>query len=237
MKLGEIKLEALRLMCIYSDTNLPQDDTLTLAQDETYGAYLCNMPGAINRCMADMERREVLPLRARTLPYDALFTTHAPAQTAETPASGTPAAADASPLAAVTDGVMRLSLAACLPAGAVLVRVARAGRGGYERCVRTEREGDTLLLPAIGKDESLTLVYRAAAPRVSAVTPDNTELDLPERLAAAVPYYIKGDLFRADEPNEAGEARNFYEAAMEAERPPEDNITGGVCSVYAQEAI
>lgn len=233
MKLGEIKLEALRLMSVYSDTNLPQDDTASLAGDDTCGAYLCNMPGAINRCMADMERREVLPLRALTLTRATLFATHAPAENPENALSD----ASAGPWATEEDGLLRLSLAACLPAGAHLVRVAREGRAGYERCVRTEREGDTLLLPAPGDDERLTLIYRAAAPRVSAVTPDSTELDLPERLAAAVPYYIKGDLFRADEPNEAGEARNFYEAAMEAERPPEENITGGVCSVYAQEAV
>ncbi|MBQ8399329.1 MAG: hypothetical protein IJX08_05090, partial [Clostridia bacterium] len=37
----------------------------------------------------------------------------------------------------------------------------------------------------------------------------------PDDIACHIPCFIKGDLYRDDEPDEAGEARNFFEAAME----------------------
>ncbi len=58
------------------------------------------------------------------------------------------------------------------------------------------------------------------------------EFKLPDKIAAYIPYFIKGDIYRNDEPNEASEARNWYEQGMETilnePRDPQETV----CSVY-----
>ena len=49
MKLGEIKIEALKLMFINEGDDIDIGSLELLAQDEIYKNYLVNMPGAINR--------------------------------------------------------------------------------------------------------------------------------------------------------------------------------------------
>ena len=59
------------------------------------------------------------------------------------------------------------------------------------------------------------------------------ELDIPNGIAEQIPYFIKGDLYRDDEPNEASEARNWFEAAMDAIITGRTNRTGRVCTKYS----
>lgn len=64
MKLGDIKVEALKLMFMGGAMEIGADQLLDFADDHTYGYYLSRMPGAINRAFAVIERKGVLPLRA-----------------------------------------------------------------------------------------------------------------------------------------------------------------------------
>lgn len=70
MKLGDIKLEALRLMFMGGAMEIGADQLLDYADDHTYGYYLSRMPGAINRAFSVIERRHVLPLKAVRLVAD-----------------------------------------------------------------------------------------------------------------------------------------------------------------------
>lgn len=53
-----------------------------------------------------------------------------------------------------------------------------------------------------------------AHPYVLRTTPDAEELRMPEGIAVLLPYYIAGDLYRHEEPAQAAEWRNYYEAGM-----------------------
>lgn len=70
MKLGDIKVEALRLMFMGGAMEIGADQLLDYADDTTYGYYLSRMPGAINRAFSVIERRHVLPVKAVRLTSD-----------------------------------------------------------------------------------------------------------------------------------------------------------------------
>lgn len=70
MKLGDIKVEALRLMFMGGALEIGADQLPDFADDTTYGYYLSRMPGAINRAFSVIERRHVLPLKAVRLVAD-----------------------------------------------------------------------------------------------------------------------------------------------------------------------
>lgn len=70
MKLGDIKVEALRLMFMGGATEIGADQLLDYADDTTYGYYLSRMPGAINRAFSVIERRHVLRVKAVRLTSD-----------------------------------------------------------------------------------------------------------------------------------------------------------------------
>jgi hypothetical protein len=70
LKLGDIKVEALRLMFMGGAMEIGVDQLLDYADDTTYGYYLSRMPGAINRAFSVIERRHVLPVKAVRLTSD-----------------------------------------------------------------------------------------------------------------------------------------------------------------------
>ena len=66
MKLGEIKVECLKLMVIETTeinfTNLESFDT-----NENYSLFYKRLNGSINRCLGDIEKRCILPLKTTEL--------------------------------------------------------------------------------------------------------------------------------------------------------------------------
>ena len=64
MQLGEVKLEALRLMFINMDKSLDIQDLQDLYDDKIYGLYLNNMTGSINRAIDRINTVRVLPLKS-----------------------------------------------------------------------------------------------------------------------------------------------------------------------------
>lgn len=70
MKLGDIKVEALRLMFMGGALEIGADQLADFADDATYGYYLSRMSGAINRAFSVIERRHVLPVKAVRLVAD-----------------------------------------------------------------------------------------------------------------------------------------------------------------------
>ena len=77
-------------------------------------------------------------------------------------------------------------------------------------------------------------VVRPELDRVTVETPPETVLGVPERLAALIPYYIVGDLYRHEDPALAAESRNWYEAGMEQALAHgyEEVRQGSVVTVY-----
>lgn len=81
----------------------------------------------------------------------------------------------------------------------------------YESNCNYVLEGNILLLDKAISGNEYRLIYYPRLDRVTSSTTDTTELEIPNSIACLIPYFIKGDLYRDDEPNEASEARNWFE--------------------------
>ncbi len=71
MKIGEIKIEALRLMLPNMGSNLQIEQLTAPGLTEAYRSYLRGMIGSINRCLSDIETRRVIPPKVFVLTANA----------------------------------------------------------------------------------------------------------------------------------------------------------------------
>ena len=206
MKLGEIKMQTLRLMFVQAADNYSSDESSRLEGVEECRDYIANMPGAINRCLANLESRSVLPMRRAVLPR---FTGDS------------------------YGGRVRYDLPCVLPDLFKVERVSKEGEdGSYVSAVSYVKEGDSLMLDEITESERYIVLYRPRAERVTSFTDNKTVLDLPEHIAALIPYFVKSELYRIDEPDEAQEARNMYEAGLADMTQEFDAVQTKVNSIY-----
>ncbi|MBQ7846915.1 MAG: hypothetical protein IJ344_01390 [Clostridia bacterium] len=190
MKLGEIKIEALKLMFAGYGDELTVDNLEDYLTDENYKNYLVNMPGAINRCFSVLEHKKVIPVRSAPLSMEQAEEVH---------------------------GRLRFDLKEQIKDFHALERVVIDGNYGYESAQAYSMEAGVLVLSAeeIEDDAVIRVLYRPKLARLTFASGDHADIDLPDDIACHIPCFIKGDLYRDDEPDEAGEARNFFEAAME----------------------
>ena len=190
MKLGDLKIEALKLMFAgYGDEIVPE--TLDRFKgDENYKNYLVSMPGAINRCFSILENKKVLPLRSVTVIREDCEEKY---------------------------GRLHVDLSLIAPDLHAIERVIVDGwEAGYEGSAEFSLEGPVLVLKIPEAEETeLRLLYRPKLERISAISNDSMVLNIPDDIACHIPYYIKADLFREDEPEEASLARTLFDMAME----------------------
>lgn len=110
-------------------------------------------------------------------------------------------------------------------------RVIGESAGAYYPMVDYWMEGNTLVLWNNGLD--ITVLYRPSLPRVKS-TDNDMELPIPDYIAAYIPYFVKGDIYRNDEPNEASEARNWFEQAISELEGKKEQYQSVVDTVYSQ---
>ncbi|MBQ7308358.1 MAG: hypothetical protein IJW82_07525 [Clostridia bacterium] len=67
MKIGEIKIEALKLMFVNYDHDISLNDLDILKNDANYGSYLVNMEGSLFRALDRIENACVLPLKSKNI--------------------------------------------------------------------------------------------------------------------------------------------------------------------------
>lgn len=198
MTLGDIKAEALQMMGFdeYVDANNVDD----FAEDDNFGPLLRQVWSAVNRCFADLETKRVLPLQCAFL-------------TSPT-GKGTWRRFDYSGISDLFE-VVRL--------------VMETNYGVDDDHPFLLEAGGTLRVNDYDDSADYVVLYRPKLNRLTACTDNSTVIGLPmgdtdnkpenavlpDALAAAVPYFVKSEIYRFDEPDEAGEARNFYEAAVE----------------------
>lgn len=187
MKLGDIKIEALKLMFAGYGDDMTEENLDRYLADENYKNYLVNMPGAINRCFALLENKKVLPVRSVTVEKGEMGEKF---------------------------GRMHVDLALLAPDLHALFRVVTESEACYESSESYALEGSMLIAPMPEEEAEMRVLYYPKMERVSAVSADGGEIDLPEDLACLIPYYIKSDLFREDEPEEAEKARVLFESAL-----------------------
>ncbi len=208
MKLGTIKAEALKIMFLTGSDVVEAENIRTLEGEEAFRPYLFAMTGSINRCLCDVEARRILPTR--------LY----PLSKGEAEEWNGMRSHDLGGIADFYD----------------IERVTASGVGYYEGDCPYFVEGSTLLLPKAREDASYTLLYYPKIRRLTEAADNTGELEgIPEEIAALIPYYVKGDLYREDEPNEAGEARNWYESGMALlSTPRRTEKQSRVHTVYSQ---
>jgi hypothetical protein len=204
MTVGDIKIQALKLMFVSYSDDLSVENMDAIKGSENYRAYLVNMDGSIDRCLADIEKRCVLPVKMLELVPE------------QEPIHGF---------------MTRIEINA--PDFYEVERVSKESLYEYDGDCSYMREGNTLLFTNFDTSAKYRLMYFPRVTRTVNLS-DTDEIGLPEEIAAAVPYFIKGELFREDEPNEASEARNWYESAILTVARPRITKQNSVVSKYSQ---
>ena len=195
MTLGEIKTESLRLMFPDCGFDFVRDNVSELLENPEYSDYVLNMPGAINRCFSNIENKKILPVKSMEIPEESME---------------------------VINGMVRIDLHELIPDYYDTSRLVRQLSNPndpsdfwmYKTNAVFAMEGNTLITEKPHKNEILRVIYHPSIARVTSYTDPETEIEIPDYISTAIPYYVKGDLFRADEPDEAAEARNWYESAV-----------------------
>ena len=218
MKIGDIKIEALKLMFSSYDWDYSAEQMEELEASEQFRDHLINMPGAINRCFAAIENKGVLPCKQHIVQY---ITKIIDGVSVIILKGGTE-----------TDYGIEIKMSEEVTDFLDVDRVSYRGKfGDYHPTFPFMREGDTILLEGIYPGDTYTVMYR---PRISRGYSDSTELSelgVPDRIAAFIPYFIKGDLFREEDAAEASNARAWFEAAMD-ELVGQRASYGGVQTVF-----
>lgn len=209
MKLGEIKAEAYRLM--FADIEFPDfsdeqylNETLeTIEQNPNYSEYANGMAGAINRCFASLENKRVIPEKRVNIAFSKIGKNRAV-------------------LSDIADDIHSIDRISYIDEDKNL----------YIPSVDYAREGrDTLILDVLRGGE-YTLIYYPKIPMVKSTDGNSREIDLPDDIACLIPYFIKGELYRQDDANEAAEARNTYEAMVGELCDNSSSYYGCVDNVY-----
>lgn len=198
MKLGTIKIEALKLMFANNDDELTIDnsdnegasgtapvDLTEMESNPQYRDYLNNMNGSINRCFSVLESSKVLPTKRVVLISDSETTEYGKE-------------VDLSSIEDMDD----------------ICRVSLRNDYGYDPTVDFHTEGDTLILPLVRTGDTVSLIYYPTLARLTQTADNTQELDIPNKIATIIPYYIKYDLFREDDVSESNAALRMFEDSL-----------------------
>ena len=185
MKLGEIKLEALRLMRAARPGELYLENLVRLEDDDTVADYLSGIPGALNRAFSDLEARGVLPgKRAVILSGEG------------------------------EEGLVRINLKEKIPDIYCLVKLTLDNDGFYHPYYSFVREGEEIIVRIPGGVYEIAAIYKPRIERIFSFTPDDVEIALPDELCALLPYFIKSELYSEEEPDDAAKAREYYDEGV-----------------------
>lgn len=179
-------IKAQALQLMGFEEDVAADNVEDYAEDENWAPLLRQMWSAVNRCLTDLETKRVLPLRRDPLP------------------------------APTGRGTWRRFRYDEIEGLAEVVRlVVETNYSVDDDHPFLLEEGGTLRVNDYDDTANYAVLYRPALPRLTVNSGNDTVIPVPEVLAAAIPYFVKSEVYRVDEPAEAAEARNFYEAAVE----------------------
>ena len=209
MKLHDIMIESLKLMFASYDRDLALAKIDDFKVDSAYRDYIYNMPPAINRAFHIIENKGVLKEIVRS--YDAESTERWKnvAVPEEIPSA---------------DGVLGGRLTR------IDYRVLHHGvRVAFSDIIG--RSNGEVLLPSVVAGEQYDVFYSPKIHRVTAETPEDTEIPIPDEIASLVPYYVKSELYREEDISEADNARAWFTAGLN-EIVSRDIVPMGVSTVY-----
>ena len=186
MKLGDIKVEAIKLMFTNYAFDMGIDDLQRMISDENYGSYIVNMNGSISRALDRIENACVVPAKRYSISEEDF-----------------------------EQGKFfkKFDLNKIEDFFAIDRITAEYENGCYDGNVEYELQGDTLLLHNSAAD--FTILYFPKIKTVDETISDSDEIWIPENIARLIPYFIKGDLYQEEEPVLAADARNLFEASLD----------------------
>lgn len=196
MTLGEVKIEALKLMFANGENELSVNGSGTSAMtiqqaqnDNQFRDYLLKITGAINRCFAELERQKLVPAKRKVLVSLAEENEYNKE-------------IDLSTLEGLSDfeDVQRVTI-----------------RNGmeYDANASYQREGNVLILSFVRRGDTVAMIYYPAIARVTSTSDNTAEIGLPDKIASMIPYYCKFDIYREDNPTEADKAYQVFLAGIE----------------------
>lgn len=209
MKLGEIKAEAYRLMFAdieftdFSDEEYLNKTLETIEQNPNYSEYANAMTGAINRCFASLENKRVIPEKRVIMEFSKIGVNKV----------------DISDIADDIHSIDRISYL-------------NEDKNLYIPSVDFAKEGRDTVIMNVMQGGEYTLIYYPKITRVKSTDGNSDDVELPDDIACLIPYFIKGELYRHDDANEAAEARNTYEAMIDELCDHSSSSYGCVDNVY-----
>lgn len=193
MKLGEIKIESLRLMSVNAE-NLNIENIKNYEYDDLYREYLERMPGAINRAISRMMGFKALPCKIEEV---------------------TPSQCE------TFSQFLKLNLKTIISNLNSVERIIYINKDTINTNVEYQTLGDGEVLIHFnelhnykGNDEKFVIEYMPILDIITTTTDNNFEIDVPETLARMIPYFVKGELYEQDEPEIAATSRNIFESAL-----------------------
>lgn len=211
MRLGDIKAEALRLMFVNFNQDVNAENLPELLTDETYASYLVNMNGSIMRGLERAAQAGKLGVKSFELPEE-----------------------DSEGVKIIGNSV-RYDLSKLLDDFYYVDKIVYDAQDwqAYNGYTAYRIEGKTIILPRLRRaDESYRLLYHAMPPDVFELK-DTDDVDIPERVARLLPYYIKGELYEEEEPSAAVNARNIFEQSLAEMTDTENTNVNQVQTVYS----
>ncbi len=222
MKIGEIKLESLRLMGV-NEEELEIEKLEDYKIDERYKDYLERMNGAINRAISRFTVYKVLPTKiidvkpsqGETIGQHIKFNLKK-------------IVSDFNSLERILyiyERVVPNINYETIVDGEILIPYCSSYnfKGMAKNYPDRARCGDAYNVEGVCKfwngqkweeleeDETFKMEYIS---KIIVSNNDNEELDVHEALARMIPYYVKAELFEFDEPNLSANARNIFESAL-----------------------
>ena len=165
---------------------LETSDLTDLYQNPQYAYYLAGMDMSINRAILRIEAANALPMGRLVLD---------------------------SPV--VTGTVATYDLGRIADFDSVYEVRAMDGERYAAHTYRWEG-GTTLVVPSYSSDVEYVLLYRRKVQLLEPMCSDDTTLDIPDALAALVPYFVKSELYEEEDAAAAKRARDYFEKGLDA---------------------
>lgn len=186
MLLGNVKLEALRLMFINTDKTMSVENLPDLYNDSVYAMYLTNMTGSINRAIDRIVSAKVLPMKYKVLTK-----------------------ADGQDLGDRTI----FNLDKKIDDFYDLVSIDMLSNNKYAENIPFVQMTNTEIILKVEDGTQILIIYNPKIAHIDGLQ-DSATLDLTDEISSLIPYYIKSDLYQEDNASLANDARNKFESGL-----------------------
>ncbi len=225
MRLGDIKLESLRMMNA-NDENLSFDNLETYKTDDRFRDYLEKMPGAINRAISRMATYKVIPTKVEYIKpsqgesikqflkvnLKALLPDY---ESLERVSYIYKRVVPNIEYQSVTDWEIMIPYhSSYIFKGVAQTFPAEATSGEAYNVEGICKYWNGANWEVVNEDESFGIEYIPQAPYIESTTAEDTVIDIPNTLARMIPYFVKAELYELEEPQLSATARKIFEDAL-----------------------